>query len=76
MIVGKYAVNPHHVRYASKRFDPETNMTEITICLDDDTPLSQWVGKAEDVDNIFSAANAACGVAEDIEAQALSGEED
>jgi hypothetical protein len=76
MIVGKYAVNPNHVIYASKRFDPDCGKVEITIFLDDDTPLSQWVSKDDEVDRLFALADKACDASEDVEKLGLAAEEE
>lgn len=74
MIVGKYAVNPNHVSYASRRFDSDTGKVELCMYLDDGTPLCQWIGKDDEVDRLFKLADSACCAAEDAEIAALTNE--
>lgn len=49
MIIGRYAVAPTHVAYGYKRFDPDAKCTEVTIILDDETELSQWMDNEKEI---------------------------
>lgn len=67
MIIGKYVVPPTHVRYAEKQFNPETSMTELKIYLDDDTILSQWLSRDDEIKKAFKQLEECTRLAEDAE---------
>lgn len=75
MIIGKFIVPPTQVKYGSMRYDPETNMTEVMICLDDDMQLSQWVSKADDVKRIMQQIDECTAIVAENDRAAVLGED-